>query len=125
MLLFLSLKLLSTSPIIIFRSSYSQLFLLWLVGAAAFHITSSGSLSVRKSRGETHSLILYLLFSIFPLGGHLYSLFFFLFHSYTNSDKKEKPAQCHNFAPRFLPFPSIFITNFFTFPPLKQKHTLF
>lgn len=43
------------------------LFLLWLVGAAAFHITSSGSLSVRKSREEIHSLILYLLFAFsFP-----------------------------------------------------------
>lgn len=45
------------------------LFLLWLVGAAAFCITSSGSLSVRKKKNEeTHNLILtYSLLSLFCL----------------------------------------------------------
>lgn len=83
-----------------------DLYLLWLVGAAAFHITSSGSLSVRKSREETHTL-LYLLFAVsFPssLWVGIFSHCFFLSHSCPNSDGKEKPAQQqHNSAPRLLP----------------------
>lgn len=58
-----------------------DLFILWLVSAAAFHITSSGSLSVRKNRRETHSLILYLLFAFsFPSSlwvGIFFTFFFF------------------------------------------------
>lgn len=103
-----------------------DLFLLWLVGSAAFHITSSGSLSVRKSREEPHSLILYLLFAFsFPssLWVGIFSHCLFLFHSYPNSDKKEKPAQQHHLsAPRFLPPPSICIANFLTFSTLKKKN---
>lgn len=78
------------------------LFLLWLVGAAVFHITSSGSLSVRKSREETHSLMLYLLYAFsFPSslwvgmqGVSVFSHLFVLFHSFPNRDKKEENKTC-------------------------------
>lgn len=96
------------------------LFLLWLVAAAAFHITSSGSLSVRKSREETHSQYFTCsLLSLFHLpsgrackeSSSLRTCLFFSIPFQIGIKKKRirLAQQQHDSVPTFLPPPLIFI----------------
>lgn len=107
------------------------LFLLQLVRAAAFHITSSGFLSVRKSREETRSLMLCSLLSLFHLPSgwaskvspsFLACLSFSIPFQIGIKKKRIKLAQQQrNSAPTFLPTPSTFVIKLPNIPSTQTN----